>query len=114
VPLENDYQAVLTAFHPFDDLVRRFMRDSHCALTMPDVLQPQAPDADLNAFKAADAATKWMDKKAQSVVAGSKILVPIVVGGVGLAVGAVLLARRAVERAVLRTVEPDERQGRGS
>lgn len=105
VPLESDYQAVLTAFHPFDDLTLRFTRDSQCSVDMSATPQPQAPDADLQAYQTADAATKWIDKKAKDAATGTMKVVPIVLGGVGVALTALLLARRAVSRVVTRAIE---------
>jgi hypothetical protein len=104
-PVESDYQAVAKAFQPFEGLTGTFMRDSHCPLSFPDNPQPTAPDADLVAFQATDAAAKWIDKEAKGVAKRSKTVVPFVIGGVGLAVVAVLLARRAVGRAVREAVE---------
>jgi hypothetical protein len=71
---------------------------------MSAVPQPTAPDFDLQAYQAADAATKWIERKTVNFTATTKKVVPIVLGGVGLAIAAVLLARRAVTRASARAL----------
>ncbi len=104
VPLEGDYQRLLRAFQPFHELVRRFMRESQCTVTMSAVPQPTAPDFDLQAYQTADAATKWVEGKAVNFTATSKRVLPIVLGGVGLAMAAVLFARRAASRVSVRVL----------
>ncbi len=107
VPAEGDYQAVAKAFEPFEDLIRTFIRESQCTLSMPSVPQPTAPDADLVAFKATDSATRWIDKEAKAVAAGSKSIAPYVFGGLGLALATALMVRRAAGRVVSRVIDPE-------
>lgn len=104
VPLEDDYQRLLRAFQPSHELERRFLRESQCTVTMSAVPQPTAPDFDLQAYQAADSATKWIEGKAVNLTVTTKRVVPVILGGVGLTIAAVLLARRAVIRASARAL----------
>jgi hypothetical protein len=99
-PVERDYQAIAKAFQPFEDLARTFAREAQCPMPMPNTPQPTAPDLDLKAFQATDAATKWIDQKAADLGKRTRSIAPLVLGGLGLAVAAVLLARRVVGRAI--------------
>jgi len=72
VPAESHYQGCLTAFKPFDDLIRTFMQTSQCAITFDHTPQPTAPDLDLDVYKGTDKAAKWIEWKRSSRSAGSR------------------------------------------
>ena len=97
VPAESHYQGCLTAFKPFDDLIRTFMQTSQCAITFDHTPQPTAPDLDLDVYKGADKAAKWIEKESSSVTGKAKSYAPVVaVVGLGALVVVVVAVRKSV------------------
>jgi hypothetical protein len=96
VPAEQYFQDCLTAYHPFDDLIRTFMGVSQCPISFDQMPQPDASDLDLDAYKSADKAAKWIEKTAQDGERKTKSYAPVVVLGVGALVGVVIAVRKAI------------------
>ena len=100
VPAEAHYQGCLTAYHPFDDLIRTFMQASQCTISFDQMPQPTADDLDLDAYKGADKATKWIEKTGQAAAGKAKSYAPVVVAGVGVVAAIVLAVRHAVTKVI--------------
>ena len=100
VPAEQHFQDCLTAYHPFDDLIRTFMQVSQCPISFDQIPQPTAPDADLSVYQGADKATKWVEKTGQAAAGKAKSYAPVVVAGVGVVAAVVLAVRHAVTKVI--------------
>jgi hypothetical protein len=96
VPAEAHFQDCLTAYHPFDDLIRTFMQQSQCAISFDQMPQPTAPDFDLDAYKSADKATKWIQQQGSEVAGKAKSYAPVVVLGVGVVVVVLVAVRKSI------------------
>ncbi len=84
-------------FKPFDDVIRTFMQTSQCAITLDQVPQPTAPDLDLDVYKGADKAAKWIEKESSGVTGKAKSYGPVVaVVGLGALVVVVVAVRKSV------------------
>jgi hypothetical protein len=98
VPAEAHYQGCLTAYHPFDDLIRTFIQVSQCPISFDDMPQPTATDLDLDVYKGADKATKWIEKEGHAAAGNAKSYAPVVVLGLGALVAMVVAVRKSLTR----------------
>ena len=98
VPAEAHFQGCLTAYHPFDDLIRTFMQVSQCPITFDQMPQPTAPDFDLDAYKSADKAAKWIEQTGGAAAGKAKSYAPVVVLGLGALVAVVVAVRKTITR----------------
>jgi hypothetical protein len=96
VPAEAHYQGCLTAYHPFDDLIRTFMQQSQCPIAFDQMPQPTAADFDLDAYKGADKATRWIEQKGSAAAGKAKSYAPVVVLGVGAVVVMLVAVRKSI------------------
>jgi hypothetical protein len=96
VPAEAHFQACLTAYHPFDDLIRTFMQQSQCPITFDQMPQPTAADFDLDVYKSADKATKWIETEGGAAAGKAKSYAPVVVLGVGAVVVVLVAVRKSI------------------
>jgi hypothetical protein len=96
VPAEAHYQGCLTAYHPFDDLIRTFIQQSQCPISFDQMPQPTAADFDLDAYKGADKATKWIEKQGSAAAGKAKSYAPVVVLGVGVVVVMLVAVRKSI------------------
>jgi hypothetical protein len=101
VPAEAHYQGCLTAYHPFDDLIRTFMQASQCSISFDQMPQPTANDLDLSVYQGADKATKWIEKQGQMATGKAKSYAPVVVLGVGAVAALAVAAHKIVTRALV-------------
>lgn len=96
IPAEAHFQGCLTAFAPFHDLIRTFEQQSQCPISFDQMPQPTAPDFDLNVYKSADTATKWIETKSSEVAGKAKSFAPVAIVGVGIVVVVVIAARKSI------------------
>jgi hypothetical protein len=96
VPAEAHFQACLTAYHPFDDLIRTFIQQAQCAISFDEMPQPTAADFDLDAYKSADKATKWIEQQGSAAAGKAKSYAPVVVLGVGVVVVVLVAVRKSI------------------
>jgi hypothetical protein len=96
VPAEAHFQDCLTAYHPFDDLIRTFMQQSQCPISFDQMPQPTAADFDLDAYKSADKATKWIEQQGSAAAGKAKSYAPVVVLGVGAVVVVLVGVRKSI------------------
>jgi hypothetical protein len=100
VPAEPHFQGCLKAFVPFHDVIRTFMQVSQCPISFDNMPQPTATDTDLDVYKSADKATKWIEKTGQAAAGKTKSYAPVVVAGVGVVAAVVLAVRHAVTKVI--------------
>ena len=98
VPAEAHYQACLTAYHPFDDLIRTFIQTSQCPISFDQMPQPTATDLDLSVYQGADKATKWIETQGHAAVGKAKSYAPVVVLGVGALAALAIVAHKIAAR----------------
>jgi hypothetical protein len=96
VPAEAHFQGCLTAYHPFDDLIRTFVQQSQCSISFDQMPQPTAADFDLDAYKSADKATKWIEQQGSAAASKAKSYVPVLVLGVGAVVVVLVAIRKSI------------------
>jgi hypothetical protein len=96
VPAEAHFQDCLTAYHPFDDLIRTFLQQSQCPISFDQMPQPTAADFDLDAYKSADKATKWIEQQSSAAAGKAKSYAPVVVLGVGVVVVVLVAVRKSI------------------
>ncbi|MGD0528553.1 MAG: hypothetical protein ABSE49_25690 [Polyangiaceae bacterium] len=101
VPAEAHYQGCLTAYHPFDDLIRTFMQQSQCPISFDQMPQPTAADFDLDAYKSADKATKWIETQGSAAAGKAKSYAPVVVLGLGVVAAFAIAAHKIATRALV-------------
>jgi hypothetical protein len=101
VPAEAHYQGCLTAYHPFDDLIRTFIQASQCPISFDQMPQPTANDLDLSVYQGTDKATKWIEKQGQMATGKAKSFAPLVVLGVGAVAALAVAAHKIVTRALV-------------
>lgn len=95
---EDTYQATLTAYHPLDDLVRRWMAANKAPVPQFAVtLDPNvAPDADLIAYQAADAVVKKAEAAAGSIRDPATFGLMTFLAGAGVAVATIYVIKRVL------------------
>jgi len=96
VPAEQHFQDCLTAYHPFDDLIRTFIQVAQCPISFDAMPQPTAADFDLSAYQSADKATKWIEKQGNAAAGKAKSYAPVVVLGLGVLTAVVLAVRKVL------------------
>jgi hypothetical protein len=100
VPAEPHFQGCLTAYHPFDDLIRTFIQVSQCPISFDAMPQPTAPDFDLSAYQSADKATKWIETQGHAAAGKAKSYAPVVVVGLGALIAVVVAIRKSIAGAL--------------
>jgi hypothetical protein len=96
VPAEPHFQGCLTAYAPFDDLIRTFIQASQCPISFDQMPQPTAADFDLDVYKSTDKATKWIEKEGGAAAGKAKSYAPVVALGLGALVAVVVAVRKSI------------------
>jgi hypothetical protein len=89
-PDQVDWDAVVSAAHPFVDLMRRYMQAGYCPVPDYRMPQPKNPDVDLGAYKWSDQALRSLKKAADTTWTDYGKPIAIAVG----AVAALLIVTR--------------------
>jgi hypothetical protein len=71
-------------------------KPSQCPITFDQMPQPTAADFDLDVYKSADKATKWIEQQGGAAAGKAKSYAPVVVLGLGVVVVVVVAVRKSV------------------